>query len=70
MATITESTQSDHGGSAEDTRVFRWRAEQFGKLGFSEEMSWMLAGSSAELGVSRSLVQAGCPLDLVARIVL
>jgi hypothetical protein len=69
MATITESTQLEQP-SSEDTRVFRWRIEQFGRLGFSEEMSWLLAGSDAELNRSRTLVRAGCPLDTVAQIVL
>lgn len=70
MATITESIQIEQPVSAEDTRVFHWRIDQFTKLGFSEEMAWILADSDAELSRSRALVAAGCPLDLVARIML
>lgn len=70
MATITDSIQIQAQVSAEDTRVFHWRIEQFARLGFSEEMAWVLADSGAELSRSRGLVAAGCPLDLVAQIVL
>jgi hypothetical protein len=70
MATITESIQIEQPVNAEDTRVFHWRIDQFMKLGFSEEMAWILADSDAELSRSRVLVAAGCPLDLVARIML
>ena len=66
---ITDDIQLGHV-SPEETRVFHWRIEQFQKLGFSEEMGWILADSEADLSRSRALVAAGCPLELVAQIVL
>ena len=53
-----------------DDRVLRWRLDQFSALGFGEEQVWLLAASAADLHLARSLVAAGCPLYLAARIVL
>lgn len=66
---ITENIDLEHV-SAEDTRVFHWRIEQFEKLGFSEEMAWILADSEADLNRCRTLVAAGCTLELLTAIVL
>ena len=54
--------------SPEDQRVARWRFDQFRLLGFGEEDAWMLVDSGADLQVTRSLVDAGCPLHLALRI--
>ena len=54
--------------SPEDQRVLRWRFDQFRHLGFGEEDSWMLVDSGADLQLTRSLVNAGCPLHLALRI--
>ena len=54
--------------SPEDQRVLRWRFDQFRLLGFGEEDSWMLVDSGADLQLTRSLVNAGCPLHLALRI--
>jgi len=48
--------------------VVGWRFEQFRSLGFSDEDSWMLVDSGADLQLTRSLVGAGCPLHLALRI--
>lgn len=55
---------------SEDERVFSWRSEQFHRLGFSAEMSCLLAGSDADLGRARLLASAGCPLELALQILL
>ena len=54
--------------SLEDQRVVSWRFEQFRSLGFSDEDTWMLVDSGADLQVTRSLIGAGCPLHLALRI--
>jgi hypothetical protein len=69
MSTVVE-VETRVGRSTEDARVYQWRSEQFAHLGFSEEMALLLAGSPADLSRGRALVAAGCPLDLVAQIVL
>ena len=56
--------------SFEDQRVVGWRFEQFRSLGFDDDDSWALADSVADVQLTRSLVGAGCPLDLALRIVL
>lgn len=56
--------------SLEDQRVVGWRFEQFRSLGYSDEDSWMLVDSGADLQLTRSLVGAGCPLHLALRIVV
>jgi len=56
--------------SLEDQRVVGWRFEQFRLLGFSDEDTWMLVDSGADLQLTRSLIGAGCPLELALRIVV
>lgn len=68
------STSSDHypdqdAPAVEDARVASWRFDQLRSLGFGAEQSLLLAVSSADLNLTRSLVAAGCPLHLVVRIV-
>jgi hypothetical protein len=53
----------------EDDAVGRWRIAQFTALGFDEDKAWELAFSTADLNLARTLVAAGCPLDVCARIV-
>ena len=69
MATVVENEPVDRMVT-EDARVLAWRTEQFGQLGFSAEMASLLAGSPAELNTARGLARDGCPLDVVARILL
>lgn len=54
--------------SREEERVLRWRFDQFSLLGFGEEDAWILVDSGADLQLTRSLVDAGCPLHLALRI--
>ena len=56
--------------SSEDQRVVGWRYDQFRSLGFGEEECWLLVDSGADLQLTRSLVGAGCPLQLALRIAL
>jgi hypothetical protein len=49
--------------------VLLWRMEQFVQLGFSDDHALQLAGSEAELGQARSLINGGCP-DRVALAIL
>src|SRR5262249_9610360 len=52
----------------EDSRIARWRFEQFSELGFGDEEAWLLAHSEADLHRSRVLVAAGCSLELALKI--
>jgi hypothetical protein len=54
----------------EKTRVACWRFDQFRWLGFGEEHAWLLVFSDADLHETRSLVAAGCPLDLALKIAM
>lgn len=54
----------------EESRVARWRFDQFRWLGFGEEHAWLLVFSDADLHDTRSLVSAGCPLDLALKIAM
>ncbi len=69
MSTVVESGQGELT-TTEEGRVHAWRLEQFRVLGFGDEMASLLAISPAELNSARELARAGCPLDLVARILL
>jgi hypothetical protein len=54
----------------EHGEVRRWRHQQFVLLGFSEAQALRLADSEADLGQARYLVECGCTLTLVLRILL
>jgi hypothetical protein len=54
----------------EESRVARWRFDQFRWLGFGDEHAWLLVFSDADLHDTRSLVAAGCPLDLALKIAI
>jgi hypothetical protein len=68
MSTSAEHYPLHEEFDVEDGRVARWRFEQFSALGFGDEQAWLLADSDADLHRSRSLVAAGCSLDLALRI--
>jgi hypothetical protein len=57
-------------GIPEATRVRRWRRSQFLALGFSGSDASMLTKARVDLGEVRRLVAAGCPHEVVRRIVL
>jgi hypothetical protein len=65
-----QDLEPDVEQGAEDDAVLRWRLDQFTSLGFGEEQVWVLATSGADLQLARSLIAAGCPLHLAARIVV
>jgi hypothetical protein len=50
--------------------VFRWRLEQFLKLGFSTEEAAALAESEAELAQARTVLGGGCTFAVALRILL
>jgi hypothetical protein len=52
----------------EEQAVYRWRCEQFGRLGFDHVDSRLLAESPADLGLARRLRSHGCSVDLAFRI--
>lgn len=53
---------------SEEQVVYRWRREQFGRLGFDHVDSRLLAESTADLALARRLRSAGCTIDLAFRI--
>lgn len=55
---------------AEETSVLRWRRAQFLALGFTPKEAEVLTKAPVDLGLVRSLVASGCPLETVRRIVL
>jgi hypothetical protein len=65
----TNSEQASHLGELEESRVARWRLDQFRSLGFSEEEASRLAACGADLQLTRSLIAAQCPRHLALRIV-
>jgi hypothetical protein len=54
----------------EQVDVFRWRADQFRELGFTEAEAGELAASSADLGQARYLLGSGCPVQVALAILL
>ena len=66
MSASSEQAQVEE---LEAERVARWRSEQFRSLGFDEEEASLLVASGADLHLTRSLVESGCPRDLAFRIV-
>jgi len=54
----------------EERTILLWRAEQFRRLGFTDNDAWLLAESEADLGVARRLHRGGCQLETALRILL
>jgi hypothetical protein len=54
----------------EETRVARWRFDQFSALGFNADDAFLLSASSVDLQAARTLMQAGCSHPLALRILL
>jgi hypothetical protein len=67
---------SEHGTETRPKRlpewtvVRQWRRKQFLALGFTPKEAETLTRAPVDVGQVRHLVAAGCPLDLVPRIVL
>ena len=54
----------------EETRVARWRFDQFRALGFEPEDAFLLTVSRVDLHAARTLMEAGCSPPLALRILL
>jgi hypothetical protein len=55
---------------AEEPAVRSWRRAQFLALGFTPKEAEALTKAPVDLGLVRSLVASGCPLETIRRIVL
>ena len=69
---MTTSEQDAPGEEieSEESRVNRWRFDQFRSLGFGLEQACLLVSSDADLHLTRTLVAAGCPLELALEIAI
>jgi hypothetical protein len=68
MSSYAQPQQFPEARDDEEGRVARWRAEQFGLLGFEPAQALLLAVSEADLREARALVAAGCTLPLALKI--
>jgi hypothetical protein len=69
------STQVEHlplveEAEVEETRVARWRFDQFRALGFEVADAFLLTASRVDLHAARTLADRGCPPALALRILL
>ena len=69
MSTYTELPTAENG-EAEESRVARWRFDQFCTLGFDNNDAFLLAISRVDLHSARELVGNGCPRELALEILL
>jgi hypothetical protein len=58
------------GATFESVRVRRWRRDQFYDLGFPLADARALAAAPVDLGDTRRLIAAGCPVRTALRILL
>ena len=70
MSTSIEQLQTLEDGEAEESRVARWRFDQFCALGFDRNDAFLLTISRVDLHAARALVGGGCPSDLALEILL
>ncbi len=70
MSTFAESLPLAEEAEVEETRVARWRFDQFRALGFDAEDAFTLTVSRVDLQAARTLVEVGCSLPLALRILL
>jgi len=72
MSTFAEDLPStvEVEREVEDTRIARWRFDQFLALGFDAEDAFLLTVSGVDLQAARTLVEIGCSLPLALRILL
>ena len=54
----------------EETRVARWRFDQFRALGFDTDDAFLLSVAGVDLQAARTLMQSGCSRPLALRILL
>ena len=69
MSTYTEQPTAVEA-EAEESRVARWRFDQFCALGFDNNDAFLLAISRVDLHAARKLVANGCPRDVALEILL
>jgi hypothetical protein len=55
--------------TGDDLRVAQWREERFLSLGFTDMQAGVLARGDSDWHEAAALVAAGCPVDIVYRIV-
>jgi hypothetical protein len=70
MSTFAESVPRVEEAEVEESRVARWRFDQFRALGFDNEDAFLLTISRVDLQAARTLVEVGCSLPLALRILL
>ncbi|PWU25023.1 MAG: hypothetical protein C5B48_03380 [Candidatus Rokuibacteriota bacterium] len=70
MSTFAEHLPRPVQLEVEETRVARWRFDQFRALGFGAEDAFLLTVSGVDLQAARTLVETGCSLRLALRILL
>ena len=70
MSTSAEHVSIAEEVEVEETRVARWRFDQFRALGFEPEDAFLLTVSRVDLQAARTLVEEGCSLPLALRILL
>jgi hypothetical protein len=70
MSTYTEQLPDVAEREPEESRVARWRFDQFRALGYHRDDAFLLAVSRVDLHAARTLVANGCPRDLALEILL
>jgi hypothetical protein len=70
MSTFAEHLPRPVELEVEETRVARWRFDQFRMLGFDAEDAFFLSEAGVDLQAARTLVETGCSLPLALRILL
>jgi hypothetical protein len=70
MSTFAEQVPLAEDVEVEETRVARWRFDQFRALGFETDDAFLLTISRVDLQATRTLIQAGCSVPLALRILL
>jgi hypothetical protein len=70
MSTFAEQLPSAAEREPEESRVARWRFDQFRALGFDTEDAFLLTVSRVDLHAARTLVDRGCSPALALEILL
>ena len=70
MFTHVEDLPVVEEAELEETRVARWRFDQFRALGFDVADAVLLTASRVDLHAARTLASRGCPPALALRILL
>jgi hypothetical protein len=70
MSTHVEDLPVVEEAEAEDSRVARWRFDQFRALGFDVADAVVLTASRVDLHAARTLADSGCSPALALRILL